>query len=91
MDYAHAMTRLPKLYASASDGAIDAAGEQELESFSRSIPKLISVISDLFPSSSDPRHMVALSEMTSGLVAGLDQINPLALVSRWSGRGSHSC
>ncbi|KAG6334962.1 hypothetical protein ID866_4118 [Astraeus odoratus] len=81
MDYAHAMTRLPELHASISDSNdIDPAEEQELESLARSIPKLIGILPELLPSQSDPRHKVALSEMTSGLIANLDQVKPLALV-----------
>ncbi|KIJ61588.1 hypothetical protein HYDPIDRAFT_42554 [Hydnomerulius pinastri MD-312] len=80
MDYAHAMTRLPELHASLSDAAEpDLAEEQELESLTRSIPKLISILPDVLPSQSDPRHKVALAEMISGLTAVLDQVKPLAL------------
>ncbi|KAF9225855.1 hypothetical protein BS17DRAFT_777779 [Gyrodon lividus] len=80
MDYAHAMTRLPELYASLSDATVpDAAEEQEFESLTRSIPRLIGILPDVLCSQSDPRHKVALAEMISGLTAVLDQVKPLAL------------
>ncbi|KAI6148667.1 nuclear protein 96-domain-containing protein [Pisolithus tinctorius] len=80
MDYARAMIRLRELHASLSDtDTLDEAEEQELENLARSIPKLIGSLPELLPSSSDPRHMVALSEMISGLTANLDQMKPLAL------------
>ncbi|KAI6168370.1 nuclear protein 96-domain-containing protein [Pisolithus thermaeus] len=80
MDYAHAMIRLRELHASLSDtDGLDAAEEQELECLARSIPKLIGILPELLPSPSDPRHMVALSEMISGLTANLDQMKPFAL------------
>ncbi|KIK96637.1 hypothetical protein PAXRUDRAFT_825734 [Paxillus rubicundulus Ve08.2h10] len=80
MDYAHAMTRLPELHISLSDAATpDAVEEQEFESLTRSIPRLISILPDVLSSQTDPRHKVALAEMVSGLTAILDQVKPLAL------------
>lgn len=85
MDYAHAMTRLPELHVSLSEAAVpDAVEVQELETLTRSIPKLIGILPDVLSSSSDPRHKVALAEMISGLTAVLDQVKPLALVSHRS-------
>jgi hypothetical protein len=90
MDYAHAMTRLPELHISLSDAAIpDPTEEQEFESLTRSIPKLISILPDVLSSQSDPRHKVALAEMVSGLTAILDQVKPLALVRSGSTHSSH--
>ncbi|KAF9234244.1 nuclear protein 96-domain-containing protein [Melanogaster broomeanus] len=80
MDYAHAMTRLPELHTSLSDAAVpDAAEEQECETLTRSIPKLIGILPDVLFSQSDLRHKVALAEMISGLTVILDQVKPLAL------------
>lgn len=75
------MTRLPELHASISDAAVpDAVEEGELESLVRGIPRLMGILPDVLYLQSDPRHVVALAEMMSGLTAVLDQVKPLALV-----------
>ncbi|KAG1753592.1 nuclear protein 96-domain-containing protein [Suillus paluster] len=80
MDYAHAMTRIPELHASLSDSvAPDGVEEQELDNFTRTVPRLINILPDVLSNSSDPRHKVALAEMVSGLTAVLDLVKPLAL------------
>lgn len=81
MDYAHAMTRIPELRASLSEFTVpDAVEEQELDNFTRTVPRLINVLPDVLSNSSDPRHKVALADMISGLTAMLDLVKPLALV-----------
>ncbi|KAG2041250.1 nuclear protein 96-domain-containing protein [Suillus americanus] len=80
MDYAHAMTRIPELHASLTESAVpDAVEEQELDNFTRTVPRLINILPDVLSSPSDPRHKVALAEMISGLIAVLDIVKPLAL------------
>ncbi|OBZ67690.1 Nuclear pore complex protein Nup98-Nup96, partial [Grifola frondosa] len=82
LDYAHAMIRLPQLYEDLSDhdAVPDASEYTELEQFTRSVPKLIGILPDLLPNTSDVRHITALTEMTAGLAAHLDRVKPLALV-----------
>ncbi|KAG1869988.1 nuclear protein 96-domain-containing protein [Suillus subluteus] len=81
MDYAHAMTRIPELRASLTESAVpDAVEEQELDNFTRTVPRLINILPDVLSSPSDPRHKVALAEMISGLIAVLDIVKPLALL-----------
>jgi nuclear pore complex protein Nup98-Nup96 len=58
----------------------DAVEEQELDNFTRTVPRLINVLPDVLSNSSDPRHKVALADMISGLTAMLDLVKPLALV-----------
>lgn len=83
MDYAHAMTRIPELHASLTESAVpDAVEEQELDNFTRTVPRLINILPDVLSNPSDPRHKVALAEMISGLTAVLDIVKPLALVRR---------
>ncbi|KAG1786824.1 nuclear protein 96-domain-containing protein [Suillus plorans] len=80
MDYAHAMTRIPELHASLTESAVpDTVEEQELDNFTRTVPRLINVLPDVLSNPSDPRHKVALAEMISGLTAVLDIVRPLAL------------
>ncbi|KAG1776846.1 nuclear protein 96-domain-containing protein [Suillus placidus] len=80
MDYAHAMTRIPELHASLTESAVaDAVEEQELDNFTRTVPRLINILPDVLSNPSDPRHKVALAEMISGLTAVLDIVKPLAL------------
>jgi len=81
MDYAHAMTRIPELRVLLSESTVpDVVEEQELDNFTRSVPRLINILPDVLSNSSDPRHKVALAEMISGLTAVLDLVRPLALV-----------
>ncbi|KAH7910133.1 nuclear protein 96-domain-containing protein [Hygrophoropsis aurantiaca] len=80
LDYVHVMTRIPELHAQIDPYAVpDAAQEEELEKFSRSVPKLIGLLPDILSSNSNPLHQVALAEMISGLTSVLDQVRPLAL------------
>jgi nuclear pore complex protein Nup98-Nup96 len=80
MDYAHAMTRIPELHASLTESAVpDVVEEQELDNFTRTVPRLINILPDVLSNPSDPRHKVALAEMISGLTAVLDIVKPLAL------------
>ncbi|KAH7905575.1 nuclear protein 96-domain-containing protein [Hygrophoropsis aurantiaca] len=81
LDYVHVMTRIPELHAQIDPYAVpDAAQEEELEKFSRSVPKLIGVLPDILSSNSNFLHQVALAEMISGLTSVLDQVRPLALI-----------
>ncbi|KAI0350876.1 hypothetical protein OH77DRAFT_1498850 [Trametes cingulata] len=81
LDYAHAVTRLPQLRERIvqSDGALDADETAELDQFSRSVSKLVSILPDILPDRSNVRHTAAIAEMTSQLVRHLDQIRPLAI------------
>ncbi|KAI0792317.1 nuclear protein 96-domain-containing protein [Abortiporus biennis] len=80
LDYAHAMTRLPQLKVHlVADAVPDAAQATELEELTRSVPKLITRLPDLWPDSSDVRYKIAISEMISGLTKRLDQVRPLAI------------
>ncbi|KAH7923076.1 hypothetical protein BV22DRAFT_1036756 [Leucogyrophana mollusca] len=80
MDYAHAMTRIPQLHAQVDQYAVpDAAQEEEVERFSRTVPRLIGLLPDILASRSNPLHQAALAEMITGLTTVLDQVRPLAL------------
>lgn len=83
LDYAQALTRLPQLRERLvqGDGALDADETSELDHFSRSVPKLVSILPDVLPDRSNSRHTAAAAEMTTRLVRHLDQIRPVALVS----------
>ncbi|EIW55247.1 uncharacterized protein TRAVEDRAFT_130647 [Trametes versicolor FP-101664 SS1] len=81
LDYAQALTRLPQLRERLvqGDGALDADETSELDHFSRSVPKLVSILPDVLPDRSNIRHTAAAAEMTTRLVRHLDQIRPVAL------------
>ncbi|EIW78425.1 hypothetical protein CONPUDRAFT_156410 [Coniophora puteana RWD-64-598 SS2] len=82
LDYANALVRIPELHAAMTERAVpDTLQEQELDQFSRSIPRLIGVLPAIFPSTANIQHRVAVSEMASRLTTALDSIRPLALVS----------
>jgi nuclear pore complex protein Nup98-Nup96 len=76
------MTRLPELLEEQADDVVpDASQSAEIDDLARIASKLIGILPDVFPSSSDPRHPAALSVMVGGLVALVDKIRPLTLVS----------
>lgn len=76
------MTRLPELQAEqANDAVADASQATEIDELARSVPKLIGILPDVLRNTSDVRHRAALSEMVAGLVAQVDKVRPLALVS----------
>ena len=82
MDYAHALTRLPQLreLLVQGDGTLPADEAAELDQFSRSVPKLVSMLPEVLPDRSNVRHNAAVAEMTSKLVHHLDRTRPLAIV-----------
>lgn len=74
------MTRLPELREfHRADAVQDASHAAELEEFSRNIPKLLAILSDVLPDRTDVRHKVAISEMIAGLTLRLDQLRPLSV------------
>jgi len=83
------MTRLPKLLddaAAESDGAEtvpNATRAQEIETFSKQIPRLIALLPDILHRNraTDPRHVAALEEMTKDLLKLVESAQPLLLVS----------
>ncbi|KAH9848377.1 nuclear protein 96-domain-containing protein [Lenzites betulinus] len=81
LDYVQARTRLPQLRERfvQDDGVLDAEESSELDQFSRSVPKLISVLPEVLPDRTNTRHTAAVAEMTTQLVRDLDQIRPLAI------------
>ncbi|CDO77082.1 hypothetical protein BN946_scf184473.g26 [Trametes cinnabarina] len=81
LDYAHALTRLPQLRDRLveTDGTLSADEAAELEQFSRSVPKLISILPNVLPDRTNVCHRAAAAEMTFQLMRHLDQIRPLAI------------
>ncbi|KAI0822929.1 nuclear protein 96-domain-containing protein [Trametes gibbosa] len=81
LDYAQALARLPQLRERfvQGDGVLSAEESSELEQFSRSVPKLVSILPEVLPDRSNIRHTAAVAEMTTQLVRHLDQIRPLAI------------
>lgn len=76
------MTRLPELHAECTNDAVpDASQANEIDELARSVPKLIGILPDVLRNTSDMRHQAALSEMVAGLMAQVDKIRPLTLVS----------
>jgi nuclear pore complex protein Nup98-Nup96 len=76
------MTRLPELIEEQSDGATpDASQIIEIDELVRNVSRLIGILPDVLRNSWDPRHPAALSVMVAGLVAQVDRVRPLALVS----------
>lgn len=51
-----------------------------MEDLVRSIPRLLGILPDVLRDRSDPRHNVALAEMTDNLTHELDASQPLSLV-----------
>lgn len=88
LDYVDTMTRLPKLLddvAAENDEAEvmpDAARSQEIETMSKQIPRLISLLPDILHRNraTDPRHVAALEEMTKELLKLVERAQPLLLV-----------
>jgi nuclear pore complex protein Nup98-Nup96 len=79
------MTRLPDLLEEQMDDVVpDASQHTEIDELVRSVPKLIGILPDVLRNTWDPRHPAALSVMIAGLVAQVDKVQPLALVSRFS-------
>lgn len=82
MDYVHIMIRLLELTEEQVDDTIpDAAQSTEIDELARRVLKLIGILPDVLRNTWDPRHPAALSVMISGLVAQVDKVRPLALVS----------
>jgi nuclear pore complex protein Nup98-Nup96 len=83
LDYVHIVTRLPELLEESDDNVAPDATTQssEIDDLIRSVPRLISILPDVLSNSRDPRHSAALSVMIGGLVAQVDRVRPLALVS----------
>ncbi|KAF8069104.1 nuclear protein 96-domain-containing protein [Lyophyllum atratum] len=80
MDYVHIMTRLPQLAEQVSNDAVpDAAHSTEIDTLTRSVPRLIGILPDVLRDGNDPRHKAALAEMVSGMVAQVDKLRPLVL------------
>ena len=74
------MTRLPELRERLEDMPHPSEGlGAEVEELTRSVPKLIGVLSDALRDRSDVRHKAALAEMISGLTSRLDQLRPLSV------------
>ena len=76
LDYVHVLSRFPELQEQEADTAAT-----ELDELARSIPKLIELLPEVLRNRDDPRHNVALADMTSALMTCLDRVKPLALVS----------
>ncbi|KAF7964558.1 hypothetical protein HWV62_5694 [Athelia sp. TMB] len=74
LDYVHVLSRFPELQEQAPGTAAT-----ELDELARSIPKLIEILPEVLRNRDDPRHNVALADMTSALMACLDRVKPLAL------------
>jgi len=89
LHYVDTMTRLPKLLddvAAENDEAEvmpDAARSQQIETLSKQIPRLISLLPDILHRNraTDPRHVAALEEMTKELLKLVEKAQPLLLVS----------
>ncbi|RPD56020.1 hypothetical protein L227DRAFT_509201 [Lentinus tigrinus ALCF2SS1-6] len=81
LDYAHALTRLPQLreLLVQGDDTLPADEAAELDQFSRSVPKLISILPEVLPDRANVRHNAAVAEMTNKLVYHLDRARPLAI------------
>jgi nuclear pore complex protein Nup98-Nup96 len=74
------MTRIPELREQLDTMVVpDAADAAEIEELTRSVPKLIQQLPDVFNEISNIRHQAALAEMISGLTTRLDQLRPLAV------------
>ena len=74
------MIRLPELRELYRNDAVqDASHASELEEFSRTIPKLLTILPDVLSDCTDVRHKVAISEMLAGLTSRLDQLRPLSV------------
>lgn len=92
------MTRLPKLLddiAAENDEAEtlpDAARSQEIETLSKQIPRLISLLPDILHRNraTDPRHVAALEEMTKELLKLVERAQPLLLVSTFRYTRNHN-
>ncbi|KAK7681366.1 hypothetical protein QCA50_015457 [Cerrena zonata] len=84
LDYANAMTRIPKLREQVLDsGAVpDTTQANELEELTRGVPKLISLLPDVLPDHHNLRYKAALSEMITGLTLLIDRVRPLAIQSQ---------
>jgi nuclear pore complex protein Nup98-Nup96 len=82
LDYVHAITRLDTLHLQVDDpdAVPDAAQAMELEELCRTIPKLLDILPDILSDQTDPRHNIALSIMTSALIAQIDRVRPLLVV-----------
>lgn len=89
MDYVHILTRLPKLQDQFEDDdednrpvVRDVAAAQETDDLTRRVPKIISILPDVFYRSrtSDPRHAAAAEEMVKNLLAATENAKPIALV-----------
>lgn len=89
MDYAHILTRLPKLQDQLEDDdeddrpiVTDATVAQETDDLTRRVPKIIGILPDVFYRSrtSDPRHAAAAEEMVKNLLAATENAKPIALV-----------
>jgi len=89
LDYVDTMTRLPKLLDDVAaendevEAMPDAARSQEIETLSKQIPRLISLLPDILHRNraTDPRHVAALEEMTKDLLKLVERAQPLLLVS----------
>ncbi|GLB42170.1 putative nuclear protein 96 [Lyophyllum shimeji] len=80
MDYAHIMTRLPELAdQQLKDAVPDASQNTEIDTLTRSVPRIIGILPDVLRDTSNPRHTAALAEMVSSMVAQVDKLRPLAL------------
>ncbi|VDB88876.1 unnamed protein product [Peniophora sp. CBMAI 1063] len=81
LDYVDILTKLPELRQHVLDPntVADAAQAAEMEDLVRSIPRLIGILPDVLRDREDPRHNVALAEMTDNLTQQLDASQPLAL------------
>lgn len=77
------MIRLPELRDRLEDAEApsDDSIALEVEELTRSVPKLIGVLTDALRDRTDVRHNAALTEMISGLTVRLDQLRPLAVSS----------
>lgn len=89
MDYVHILTRLPKLQDQFEDDdednrpvVRDVAAAQETDDLTRRVPKIISILPDVFYRSrtSDPRHAAAAEEMVKNLLTTTENAKPIALV-----------
>ncbi|PCH35193.1 hypothetical protein WOLCODRAFT_139791 [Wolfiporia cocos MD-104 SS10] len=81
LDYVDAMARLHELQkrSAAAGGRLQGAESSELEQLARSVPKLIGVLPSVLRDQSDPRHRVALEQMTLKLTTQMERVRPLTI------------
>jgi len=80
LDYVDILTRLPTLSHRTIDAVPDATEATQIEDLTRTVPRLISLLPDIFSSKINARHKVAVHEMTAALVKVVDRVRPLILV-----------